>query len=38
MIEKEQTFFEYVYDLFYEAAKSNPEDVSFVLSRKIQYP
>src|SRR2546423_12887 len=38
MSEKEQNFFEYVYDLFYKFAQTKPEDVSLILSRKTQYP
>ncbi len=38
MSEKEQNFFEYVYDLFYKFAQTKPEDVSLILSRKTLYP
>jgi uncharacterized protein YegL len=38
MIEKEQNFFEFVYDIFYKFAQTRPEDVSLTFSRKTQYP
>ncbi|HEV2193480.1 MAG TPA: vWA domain-containing protein [Nitrosopumilaceae archaeon] len=38
MIEKEQNFFEFVYDVFYKFAQTKPEDVSLTFSRKTQYP
>jgi len=38
MIEKEQNFFEYAYDLFYKFAQTKPEDVGVIFSRDEQYP
>jgi len=38
MIEKEINFFNFVYDIFYGIAQTNPEILGFSLSRKIQYP
>lgn len=38
MIEKEQNFFEYAYDIFYKFGQTKPEDVGVIFSRNVQYP
>ena len=38
MIEREQNFFELVYDIFYKFAQVTPESVGFTFSKKNQYP
>lgn len=38
MSEKEQNFFEHVYDLFYKFGQTKPEDIGLIFSRNAQYP
>ncbi len=38
MIEKRETFFDVVYDIFYKVANQTPENVSFLFSYEANYP
>ncbi len=38
MIQKEQTFFDFVYDVFYKGANQTPENISFLFSHEANYP
>src|ERR1700675_1906641 len=38
MIEKAQTFFDIVYDIFYKVANQTPENISFLFSYDVNYP
>src|SRR5689334_21079011 len=38
MFEREQNFFELVYDIFYKFAQTTPENIGFKFSRKTLYP
>lgn len=37
-MEKDPTFFEFVYDLFYKTSQRSPEDVGLMFSKKVHYP
>ncbi|MGI0027954.1 MAG: hypothetical protein ACREAD_08970, partial [Nitrosopumilaceae archaeon] len=38
MFEKEQSFFEFVYDVFYKFSQTRLENSKIIFSRKVQYP
>jgi hypothetical protein len=38
MIEKDQTFFDVVYDVFYKVANQTPENIRFLFSYEANYP
>ena len=38
MIEKDKTFFDFVYDIFYKVANQTPDKISFQFSYNVNYP